>query len=45
MEEEAWIYRGGTEYAEILYFKLSPPRPPRLSGELSEAFSIGGISQ
>jgi hypothetical protein len=45
MEEEAWIYRGDTEYAEILYFKLSPPRPPRLSGELSEAFSIGGISQ
>jgi len=34
------IYRRGTEYAEIFYFKFSPPRPPLLRGELSEPFSI-----
>jgi len=33
------IHRRGTEYTEIFYFKLSPPRPQRLRGDPSESFA------
>jgi hypothetical protein len=38
---ESGIQRRGAEYAEIYDFKLSPQRPPRLCGELSEILTIG----
>jgi hypothetical protein len=35
------IHRRDTEYAELLFLEVSPPRPQRLRGELSETYSIG----
>jgi len=37
---ESGINRRGTEHTEIFYFKLSPPRPQRLRGDLSESFVL-----